>query len=142
MFGDIKCVCVCICIRSVREEMEISEDTMNNNQARNTPDCNNNGNLRTLICTVSSSIELTRLIVAFFTFCIYPLSYNASSTMVIFMFEASISGESGVLYCSIVVELRGSEDCNGVLHQLATSRQMAKEHHDHDIDVEGSTSGA
>ena len=95
MFGDIKCVC--ICIRSVREEMEISEDTMNNNQARNTPDCNNNGNLRTLICTVSSSIELTRLIVAFFTFCIYPLSYNASSTMVIFMFEASISGESGVL---------------------------------------------
>lgn len=100
MFGDIKCVC--ICIRSVREEMEISEDTMNNNQATNKqmyshPDCNNNGNLRTLICTVSSSIELTRLIVAFFTFCIYPLSYNASSTMVIFMFEASISGESGVL---------------------------------------------
>ena len=48
-----------------------------------------------------------------------------------------ISGESGVLYCSIVVELRGSEDCNGVLHQIATSRQMATEHHDHDIDVEG-----
>lgn len=43
-----------------------------------------------------------------------------------------------VYYCSIVVELRGSEDCNGVLHQIATSRQMAKEHHDHDIDVEGS----
>ena len=40
-------------------------------------------------------------------------------------------------YCSIVVGLRDSEACNGVLHQIATSRQMATEHHDHDIDVEG-----
>jgi hypothetical protein len=53
------------------------------------------------------------------------------------MFEASISGESGVLHCSIVVGLRDGEECNGVLHHLATSTQMATEHHDHDIDVEG-----
>ena len=35
-------------------------------------------------------------------------------------------------YCSIVVGLRDSEDCNGVLHQLATSKQMTATTHDHD----------
>ena len=50
---------------------------------------------------------------------------RCKSMMVIFMFGASVSGGSGVLHCSIVVWLRDSEDCNGVLHQLATSRQIA-----------------
>ena len=39
--------------------------------------------------------------------------------------EASISSGSGVLCCSIVVRLRDSEGSNGVLHQVATSRQTA-----------------
>ena len=39
--------------------------------------------------------------------------------------EAGSSGSSGVLYCSIVVGLNDSENCNGVLHLIATSKQMA-----------------